>query len=244
MKNAKTSIELKTLAKCQLTGRYGIAIAALCIAGSISLILNFLTNRTSDLSSPSGFLFYYLMIAAIQIFLSIFTVGEARLYLNIACNYNPTVTDIFYGFKNHTDKVIIFNLISLAAYLIFMIPSIICTALSSFTGNIIFLLISTLFFILGTFATIIFSLVFSQTIYLIVDLPKYTILEVMKMSAHIMTGHKARLFYIIISFIGLSLLSMLTCFIGNLWLIPYINATKSNFYLDLMSLQNLKSHDL
>ena len=49
-----------------------------------------------------------------------------------------------------------------------------------------------------------------------------------------MKGSKGRLFYIDLTFVPLMLLCVLTCGIGLLWLMPYMQATKANFYLDLV----------
>ena len=53
-----------------------------------------------------------------------------------------------------------------------------------------------------------------------------------------MVGHKGRLFYIYVSFLPLLLVAMLSCGIGLLWLIPYMNATQTEFFLDLIQNKN------
>ncbi len=52
-------------------------------------------------------------------------------------------------------------------------------------------------------------------------------------SRNLMKGHKGRLFWIDLSFIGWYFVGMLTFGIGMLWINPYINATKAAFYNDL-----------
>ena len=52
-------------------------------------------------------------------------------------------------------------------------------------------------------------------------------------SRELMDGHKGRLFWLDISFIGWYFVGMLTMGIGLLWINPYINATKAAFYDDL-----------
>jgi len=52
-------------------------------------------------------------------------------------------------------------------------------------------------------------------------------------SRQLMKGHKGRLFWLDITFIGWYLLGLLTIGIGFLWINPYINATKAAFYNDL-----------
>lgn len=49
----------------------------------------------------------------------------------------------------------------------------------------------------------------------------------------LMKGHKGRLFYIYLSFIGWGFLATLTFGIGYLWLLPYRNATLAAFYNDI-----------
>ena len=52
-------------------------------------------------------------------------------------------------------------------------------------------------------------------------------------SMRMMDGHKLELFLLDLSFIGWAILSILTCCIGFLWLVPYMNMARVNFYEDL-----------
>ncbi len=52
-------------------------------------------------------------------------------------------------------------------------------------------------------------------------------------SRSLMKGHKARLFFLDLSFIGWYLLGGLTFGIALLWVYPYVTATKAAFYNDL-----------
>ncbi|MDT2815145.1 DUF975 family protein [Vagococcus carniphilus] len=60
-------------------------------------------------------------------------------------------------------------------------------------------------------------------------------------SRNLMRGHKGRLFWIDLSFIGWYLLGMITGGIAMLWINPYINATKAAFYNDLAKDQFLST---
>ena len=50
-----------------------------------------------------------------------------------------------------------------------------------------------------------------------------------------MKGHKFDLFYLYLSFIGWFILSILTCGVGFIWLIPYVQMSVAAFYEDLKS---------
>lgn len=52
-------------------------------------------------------------------------------------------------------------------------------------------------------------------------------------SRQLMDGHKGRLFWLDISFLGWRILSLFTFNIANIWLNPYINTTKAAFYNNL-----------
>ena len=67
------------------------------------------------------------------------------------------------------------------------------------------------------------------------DFPDYTVKQLLRSSMQIMNGHKGRLFYLQVSFIPLTMLAVLTCGIGMLWLGPYMQTTYACFFLDLMN---------
>ena len=48
-----------------------------------------------------------------------------------------------------------------------------------------------------------------------------------------MDGRKAKLFCLVLRFLGWELLCILTLFIGFLWLVPYMNTTFARFYDDI-----------
>jgi len=48
-----------------------------------------------------------------------------------------------------------------------------------------------------------------------------------------MKGHKWEYFVLVFSFIGWELLTIITLYIGQLWLNPYKKATYANYYLEL-----------
>lgn len=49
-----------------------------------------------------------------------------------------------------------------------------------------------------------------------------------------MSGNKGRLFYIYLSYIPFLFLGTLSCGIALLWVIPYMNATLAEFYMDII----------
>ena len=77
-----------------------------------------------------------------------------------------------------------------------------------------------------------------MTPFLMADHPNLTASEAISASKQMMDGHKGRLFWLDLTFIGWSILSALTFNLGYLFLNPYMNAAHAAFYRDLCARKN------
>ncbi len=77
---------------------------------------------------------------------------------------------------------------------------------------------------------IVKSYSYSMAQYIKHDNPTWDWEQCITESRRIMDGNKWKLFCLQLSFIGWFFVSMLTCAIGNLWLIPYMSAANLSFY--------------
>ncbi|MBR6345812.1 MAG: DUF975 family protein [Bacteroidales bacterium] len=87
---------------------------------------------------------------------------------------------------------------------------------------------SLLFFIPG----LIKAYSYAMTPYILNDNPDLSANEAIDRSRAMMKGHKFDLFYLHLSFIGWFLLCILSCGIGFLWLVPYVQGSVASFYED------------
>ncbi|MDE6973334.1 MAG: DUF975 family protein [Lachnospiraceae bacterium] len=246
MNHYLSSNELKRLAKGQLLGKYGITVGILALHLLCTLPIQFLFN---PLARISPFL-YYMLSLVISVFAGFFTAGEALVYLKVACNQPPAVMDLFHFFTppvfQKAGKVsqiqLLLSVISLAATLPYTyVGSLLLTSMISWNPNASMLpfgagtfLLYTILLVAGTAIEVFVQLLLSQIFYLMQDFPEYTAAQLLKLAPKLMKGHKARLFYIQLSFLPLMLLSICSCGLGFLWVYPYMQATYANFYLDLM----------
>lgn len=234
----KSSAELKGMAKEQLFGKYGTVIGAVLLVGIFNSLLVFIPNFITNTGTIPGLIIYYLVSFILSLFAGIFSSGRAFLFLKVTCRQPVSAGDIFYGFKAHPDKALVIQFVlALASYLL-LAPLYIFNYLFASTQNVIYFLMMSVFCILGYTVLVIISLMLSQSFFLLQDFPQYSAKELMKMSCRIMKGHKGRLFYIQLSFLPLYLLGILSCCIAFLWIVPYINTTMANFYMDLMKNRN------
>ena len=132
-----------------------------------------------------------------------FTIATIIIYLNMTAGVKPTVSELF----NHFNKF-------WAAFKV------------TFFQGLFIALWSMLLWIPG----IVKSYSYAMAMYIQAENPEMGSLEAITRSKQMMQGHKMELFVLDLSFIGWYLLCGLTFGIAAIWVIPYISATKANFY--------------
>lgn len=80
---------------------------------------------------------------------------------------------------------------------------------------------------------VILGLMFSQAEYILKDDKEIGPVDALSKSARMMQGHKAELFWLMLSFTGWLILSILTLGLGFLLLQPYFETTMAHYYEDL-----------
>lgn len=239
MNQFKSSAELKALAREHLLGHYGTVIGAevllLGLTGSVSLAVSFLV----DVTTVIGSVIYYAILFFVSILMGLFTSGTCYLYLKLICGRPVSVGDLFYGFQLAPDKAITmqawFSLLTYASSL----PQFILTYKISAVGTNVekmlpLLLPYSLSLILSGVVSVVLGLLYAQAFYLLHDFPQYTAKELLKKSRRLMVHHKGRLFYLYVSFLPLMLLGLFSFGLALLWVIPYMNATQAEFFLNLI----------
>jgi len=74
---------------------------------------------------------------------------------------------------------------------------------------------------------------YAMTPYILAEDPHLTPKEALAKSKEMMYGHRLEYFLLNLSFIGWSLLAVLSCGIGFIWLVPYMNAANAEFYREI-----------
>lgn len=231
----KSSEELKAFAKEHLFGKYGITIGACVIVYLITLFVSFYSTIFLNKESIYGIVLNFFISFVISVLTGMFTSGEKYFYLKIVCGKPVTLSDVFYGFKMYPNKAVLIQLYIFTWIYLSMIPMTIFSYLILlYPDNAILILFYYLAMILFCVVAVIVLLIYSQTFYLLHDFPEYSVNRLLSTSKKLMKGNKGRLFYLNASFIPLMLLGLLSCGISNLWIVPYMNATRTEFFLDLM----------
>ncbi|MBR2936191.1 MAG: DUF975 family protein [Paludibacteraceae bacterium] len=110
-------------------------------------------------------------------------------------------------------------------------------------GLLITILSSLLAIVTFGIGAIILSYAYRMVPYLLHDYPELTPREALKISREMMSGHKWELFVLDFSFIGWILLSIITCGVGTLFLVPYMQTATAYFYEDLRAATIVEEND-
>jgi len=235
MNNYRSSAELKALAKEHMFGNYGTAIGANVLVSMITGLLSLFFTMFLNVSTVIGVILNFLISFVISVLTGLFASGSGYLYLKISCGRPVVIGDVFYGFKLFPNKALLIQLYRSAWIYLAMLPmTILSYLLRHDPQNAVLILLYSLSFILYGIVWVMVSLIYSQVFFLLHDFPSYPVKELLAMSRKLMKGSKGRLFYMIAGFIPLMLLGTLSCGIAYLWLMPYINTSRSEFFLDLI----------
>lgn len=106
-------------------------------------------------------------------------------------------------------------------------------ALATYLWEMLWVLLWTLLFYIPG---IIKAYSYSMCMYIISENPNIGARQALKVSMRMTQGHKWDIFVMHLSFIGWSLLCVLSLYIGLLWLVPYMQVTMTNMYYKLKDL--------
>lgn len=239
----RTSADLKRLAREALIGRYGVMAGA----SALMIALNILSVLIPDWIFPGysaiSQIGRFAVSVVISLFVSLFSAGYARLALDVTYGKKPPFGNMLYPFFHQPDRFLLAYLILTVIQMILQIPvylisdhyspSISASGTIALSESLTYLTVVMLCSSISTLIYVLITLRYVMTSYLLLDYETIGPVQSLKESARMMKGHKCRYFYISVSFIGVLFLGVLTCGIGLLWAMPYMETTISFFYRDL-----------
>lgn len=243
---------IKAMAKDRLLGNYKVAALSFAILYVMALaillillptILSFVyagniigaTSLAEISFSGLDYVIYYVILAIIGAIVSTLAVGTNVIALKLARGEEAYVSDLYFSYKNHPDKVIILFLINYLIRIICSLPNMIFT----YTAEILALSDGVYFFvslvleIAGMIISFLVMLFLAQTFFLYANNPSNDIRSYLIDSIRLMKGNKGRLFYYYLTMIGWGLLVVMTLGIGIIWIAPYQTVALALFFMDI-----------
>ena len=235
MQTYLSSEELKEKAKENLTGHYGLLIGSSLFSGLISTAVLLVLSLFLSASPPS---FISALLAEgvafiVSVFAGVFTVGITLMYMKYMSGAQATFSDLFYGFSHNFQTALTVSLVMNGLSFVLEMSYSIPNYLYLYTGDMIFYYVAFPCLAAGLLICVPIYLMLSQSYFLLLDFPNESAGKVLSTSIRITKGHRARLFYLTVTFLPLLLLGIISL-IGVLWIIPYMNMTLAAFYFDLM----------
>ncbi len=255
----KSRRELKYLARSQMSGHWGLLIGTVLLPTVISFLAIQLTSVVT-VTSTATYIIDYVITFIVQVLVAVLDVGASLIFLKCACNMPAKIGDLFHGYQNNLSCALFIGFVFVLISSICSIPcdimspqllnatDLILTQITEeSTLNEAMLAYSTYYSVLMSYYVVMFccslvafliELMFMPAYYLMLDYPDKDAKSILKLSIEIMKGNKLRYVILQLSFLPLLLLGMLSFGIGLIWVLPYMNMTKANFYLDIMAVRN------
>ena len=238
----------------KLVGVTAIFYALKLIAGRFSSVFGLFTDSFALQVTLSSL---FLILANIIVFM--LEIGFHCLMLKLYCGRPISTGDLFYAFTAQTKTALglttVRSLLStlplLPAYVLFQrvefgmeniaLSSDLSASTASLPPELMNLMSIALFCYTPALVLVtMLDLVYSQTYYLMLDFPSFSIKQLFQNSRLLMRGHKGRFFYIHVCILPIFLIGgLFTCGIGLLWITPFVYAVQTEFYLDLVTKRGL-----
>lgn len=235
----RSSSQLKLLARTAMAGHYGVLVSSMLLFFILTFMLESIPGMIiGNRRTISSLALQSVIMLIISLLTSVISVGLIRIALSVIRRQPYGIGDLFYAFSHHPDRFIIVAFIRALVSTICQLPSYLFTSGFSYRsiGSIFswqVLLPNLLWTLAGIFLSTVILLALALANTLMIDNDDLSAMEALRESSRLMKGNKGRLFYIDLSFLGLIFLSVFTCYIGMLWVYPYVIMTEAYFYLDV-----------
>lgn len=228
----------KACAKQFLSGKWGIAILAMMAAPALNTIGTMAAIKLFPGDSFLAWLLGEAFLFIVSLLSMVISTGYNFMLLNMARGREYRFGNLIYMFKKGSDGVLSAALIMALIDTVLMIPfyyMVNMTAPAAETMEAVLKWSQPIMYsaLAATVLGVVIKLPFAMAFYILADNPQMKGREALKKSASLMKGHMMQYLVLQISFIPLMFLSILFLYVGLLWVMPYIYATNTIFYMDV-----------
>lgn len=229
----------KLHAKESLRGNWGLAIGGMLLSSAVNLIGNYMASGLFPGETIPALLMSQAFLFIVSLIGMIFSTGYSYMLLNMSRGRRFGLGDLLYMFRNQPDRVLVAGLVLSLIDTILMLPLNYWTIMTSpeaqtLDAQVSWLQTAMALLVLGMVLGVIFKIPLVLTFYLLADNEEMGGLEALKTSVRLMRGKKWKYFVLELSFLPLIILSAFTLYIAFLWLLPYMQAVETAFYMDAL----------
>jgi uncharacterized membrane protein len=221
---------------------YVVSMAAMLILLIPGIIIFFLfvglagSLEEETISVGAGItfgIFYCIMIILSNASYGITSYGYTNVWLQISKREDARVDYLFEGFRGFKRMMkTMWAMLAILLYTGTWIPMLLLAVFAFFgeEGNVSLTIAFFVLLAISIVVMIVMYFSYAMTYYVMIENLEYSVSQAMKESKNLMKGHKLDLFFLWLSFIGWTILAILTLGIGFLWLSPYVGTTTAHFY--------------
>lgn len=232
MDNSRSVKELRAIARDQLVGKYGIAVPAVLLIAGVQGLALLLSESGASGGTVASYLMRYAISLIIDLLTGILMYGRSFFFLKIArAEEKLSAKDVFYGFKNNTDKAVLLQLPFTGLSLLCTIPAV-CINLGILPAPGNYLATSVILLLTQVLVLSIAKLFIGLSFFILCDSPELSVPEIFARSIELMGKRKGRLIVVCLSMLPMMILGILGLFIGLLWYEAYLRTLLADFYLE------------
>lgn len=228
----------KKSAKSTLSGNWGIAIAGMLAYMAVDFLGNIFSIQLFPGNSVLELVLGQIFVFAVSLIAMVFSTGYSYMMLNMSRGREFGLGNLLYMFHNQPDRVLIaamvMALLSTVSQLPFYYVMYMTEPGSTIEAQVMWLELLAGMMILGIVLNVILTVPFTLSFYLLADNPEMGGVESLKASMRLMKGHIWQYFMLQLSFVPLLILSLFFVYIPLLWVLPYMQATETVFYRDIL----------
>lgn len=243
MKTYKARYELKNAAKDKLEGNYAAAVMicflASFLSGTVSMTVSLYVPYTG--SAVFNAVVWSLLSLTLSGLLGVLDLGITLFFLNASCGRRCAVADLFRGFRLDAKKALTVSGARALVSFCSLLPLDFVLNVRSLLSGPAFAAAAAVSLISGIGVYLYAGLGTALSFFLMLDFPDLSGPAVLRRSFRLIRGNRMRLLLLQLSFLPMTVLCVLSLFIGFLWLTPYRNMTYACFFLDLMNPQEISS---
>lgn len=228
----------KTHAKNSLKGNWGLAVGGMLAVSAVNFIGNYMASVLFPGESVPALLISQVFLFIVSLIGMIFSTGYSYMLLNMSRGKAFGFSDLIYMFRHQPDRVLVAGLAISLIETVLMLPFnywtiMVSPSAQTFDAQVAWLRTAMLLLALGIALGVVFTLPFTLTFYILADDTEIGGLEALKTSIRLMKGKKGKYFVLQLSYMPLVILSVFTLYVAFLWLLPYMQAVDTAFYLDV-----------
>ena len=243
--------QIKEDSRNALAGNYMLFFLVLVVTGILTGLVNQLVSFLAWPFGGAGFavlvLIDLILDYLVMIVVKMFQAGQYFLATNIARYNRVSVGDLFLAFRYETSKAFricailaLIETICVAPFTITLSNLLYAGAFHIGFGKAVPALTAILALMCGLAGMIILEVVLafplSQTLFLYIDHQEYSASQCLSESRSLMRGNILEFFKLHLSLVGYFALCILSLGIGLIWVLPYLNVIRANYYMSLTGL--------